>query len=314
MSAFQTLMTRLGYVKLGRFGLALTPEGRILSMRPAALDDGLGARIVGWEDGDLAAMELARWEPVRPSQDKVPAGHAWHAQPAPMPAMTPRVAVAMPPPVPMRAKSPTMNVPTVVPIAPVISSLPGVAPFTPAAAPVVVAQPPEPEEDWEWTIAIARARAAAEEAEQAAEALRDARPAPIIQLVPDTSKTAPMAAVAAPKTTPMAAVAAPKVSSFRQPMPLPAPPALRVVPAGPSRTVIPVPSLPTLGDRRLEPVVRTSTSAMAAPVRRFPKGTLDHDTVTKLEAVAESEDDTQTGISLPPVALPSIRRRMSSNC
>jgi len=299
MSAFQKLMTRLGYVKLGRFGLALTPEGRILSMRPAALDDGLGARIVGWEDGDLAAMELARWEP----------------KPAPMAAMTPRVAVqmpamrasiTMPPPVPMRAKSPTTNVPTVAPIAPVISSLPGVAPFTPAAPPVVVAQPPEPEEDWEWTIAIARARAAAEEAEQAAEAMRR----PLIQLVPDTSRTAPMAAVAAPKTTPMAAVAAPK--GFKQPMPLPAPPALRVV--GPSRTVIPVPSLPTLGDRRLEPVVRTSTSAMAAPLRRFPKGTLDHDTVTKLEAVAESEDDTQTGISLPPVALPSIRRRMSSNC
>ena len=67
MPAIDSLMKRLGYVKLSSYGLVLTPEGRVLSMRPAALDDGLGGRIVGWEEGDLAAMELDKWEPARPA-------------------------------------------------------------------------------------------------------------------------------------------------------------------------------------------------------------------------------------------------------
>ncbi|MBC7973836.1 MAG: hypothetical protein H7138_02540, partial [Myxococcales bacterium] len=62
MGAIQHLLQRLGFVKLGRFGLELTPDGRILSTRPAVLTDGAGGRIVGWEDQDLAAAELPRWE------------------------------------------------------------------------------------------------------------------------------------------------------------------------------------------------------------------------------------------------------------
>ena len=49
-----------------RYGLVLTPDGRILSMRPAVLDDGLGGKIVGWHDGDLAAMELEHWGTLEP--------------------------------------------------------------------------------------------------------------------------------------------------------------------------------------------------------------------------------------------------------
>src|SRR5687768_3195264 len=84
MPAIDTLLKRLGFVRLDRYGLVLTPEGRIMSLRPAVLDDGLGGRIVGWTDGDLAAMELQKWEPARP---------------APKTAVATRVAVA-PPPIP----------------------------------------------------------------------------------------------------------------------------------------------------------------------------------------------------------------------
>src|SRR4051794_10788904 len=96
MPAISNLMKRLGYAKLSRYGLVLTPEDRVLSMRPAVLDDGLGGRIVGWEDGDLAAMELTKWEPARP---------------AAKPAVATRVAGTRPP-VPTR---PVPVVPAIVP-------------------------------------------------------------------------------------------------------------------------------------------------------------------------------------------------------
>src|ERR1044071_724111 len=70
MPVIQHLLTRLGYVKLDRFGLVLTPERRILTLRPVVLDDGLGNKIVGWEDHDLPAMELQHWEPLRPASQR----------------------------------------------------------------------------------------------------------------------------------------------------------------------------------------------------------------------------------------------------
>ena len=70
MPVIQRFLTRLGYVKLDRFGLVLTPERRILTLRPVVLDDGLGNKIVGWEDHDLPAMELQNWEPLRPASQR----------------------------------------------------------------------------------------------------------------------------------------------------------------------------------------------------------------------------------------------------
>ena len=70
MPVIQRFLTRLGYVKLDRFGLVLTPERRILTLRPVVLDDGLGNKIVGWEDHDLPAMELQNWEPLRPASPR----------------------------------------------------------------------------------------------------------------------------------------------------------------------------------------------------------------------------------------------------
>lgn len=62
MPGMERLLARFGYVKLNRYGLVLTPEGRILSMRHAVLDDGFGGRIVGWMDTDLVAAQLNQWE------------------------------------------------------------------------------------------------------------------------------------------------------------------------------------------------------------------------------------------------------------
>ena len=58
MAAIRHLLERWGFVKLSRYGLELTPDGRVVSRRPV-LDDGTGARIVGWQDGDVAIWKLS---------------------------------------------------------------------------------------------------------------------------------------------------------------------------------------------------------------------------------------------------------------
>ena len=194
MPAIARLMKRLGYVKLSGYGLVLTPEGRVLSMRPAVLDDGLGGRIVGWQDGDLAAMELEKWEPARPA---------------------PKAAVATAVAAPVRAARPpvpTRPVPVAAPATPVPSmiiretSLPisvaQVPPIAPAAGRVLAPEPVVEEDDWEWTIAIARARAAAEEVELAA-----AQPIPAPVAAPKVvAARDPIAADEWPKTEPLNAL------------------------------------------------------------------------------------------------------------
>jgi len=94
MPVIQRFLTRLGYVKLDRFGLVLTPERRILTLRPVVLDDGLGNKIVGWEDHDLPAMELQSWEPFRP---------------APQRAVATRVTIPSAPVPPTRVVAPTQQ-------------------------------------------------------------------------------------------------------------------------------------------------------------------------------------------------------------
>jgi hypothetical protein len=99
--AISSLMRRLGFVKLDSYGLVLTPEDRILSVRSTILDDGLGQKIVGWQETDLAAMELERWAPPQSAPRNVPKPVMNQVALAPtMPQ------AAMPPPIP-RAKPPT---------------------------------------------------------------------------------------------------------------------------------------------------------------------------------------------------------------
>jgi hypothetical protein len=130
MRAIHDLLARLGFVRLRDFGLLLTTDRRIVSTRPAVLDDGFGARIVGWEDGDLAVLELAPWgEAKAPEPARVIAPLA---RPAPVPPPVVK------PPVPARVKARE-------PTPPIIDEA----------------------DDWEWEIAMARARAAAEEVDKA---------------------------------------------------------------------------------------------------------------------------------------------------
>ena len=148
MGAIQNWLQRRGLVKLGQYGLILTPDGRILSTRPAVLDDGLGGRIVGWLEGDLAAMELERW----PAKEVAPIASIAsfkRSLPGVAPITEPVVAA------PVRVE--------VAVAVPVVTSKPTIV-----AAPEVAVSPPVEEDEWEWEIAVARARAAAEWSEEEA--------------------------------------------------------------------------------------------------------------------------------------------------
>ena len=159
MGAIDNFLRRFGYAKLDRYGLILTPDDRVISMRPAVLDDGLGAKIVGWSEGDLAAMELEHWgAPKRATAKPIAAPASLHKLPP------------APPPLAARVVAPATPIAPVA--APVSRPLPGVAPApvaviaptpipapAPAPAPVVAAAEEPGEDEWEWEIAMARARA-----------------------------------------------------------------------------------------------------------------------------------------------------------
>jgi hypothetical protein len=337
MPAIESVLQRLGYVKLDRFGLVLTPEGRIMSLRPAVLDDGLGGKIVGWQEGDLAAMELEKWEPAVPASQR---------------AVAARVATTLLPKIPPIPSIPGTAVPSgparpsvPAPVAQVAvpAAIPAPRPAAVIAPAAVVAAPAPPEDDdWEWTIALARARVAAEEAEAAAQVatqpapVRTPTPAPLTRRTrantvpppPSTApaepaplppapkprfvaaKTAPMPTIAAEsKTKEMPAVAIDYQSETTKVQP---PPAAAQRPGTSPTTVIPVPKLPsvrTTQASRIEPVVRT-TNTNVMP-RRLAKGTpapLSQD-VTRPVAQIADEDPTVPGITLPAAKpLPRIVR------
>ena len=75
MGAIDNFLKRWGFAKLDRYGLVLTPDDRVISMRPAVLDDGLGGKIVGWLEGDLAAMELEHWGAKEGKPKKIEVDH-----------------------------------------------------------------------------------------------------------------------------------------------------------------------------------------------------------------------------------------------
>ncbi len=276
MGAFQHLLRRWGLVRLDRYGLALTPEGRILSTRPEVLDDGAGGRIVGWQDADLAVGELQPWE-RRPGSDS---------------ARPPAVAPVIPPSPGPGASAPGCVTPPATFASGVVMPL------------AVARDAAVDEDDWEWTIALARARAAAEEIEAS---VRPPDPGP------PRSVTRSMPTVAMkPPARPAESVSVDYEDDSR----ITTRPAIPVPPAAPPMpratapvTVIPVPPLPTIHGQaaRFEPVVRT-TASPAAP-SRFPKGTAPHDPESNLTV----GDQTTPGIAMPlparAVALPSTKGR-----
>jgi hypothetical protein len=300
MAAIDNLMKRMGFVRLSRYGLVLTPEGRIMTLRPEVLDDGMGGKIVGWRDRDLAAAELASWQ--SPASARAVAS----------PVAAPPTAVRVSPPVAARTISPL----TPPPFRPVAVAVPLPSPTAPVARPAPIVVKPaismapvaEPEEDeWEWEIALARARAVAEEVQAAAPPTRASRrsrqdtvppPAKFVQakttigVAPPklpSSQTLPMATVAPdpittgewPKTEPLgnidyedrtspinevarvirlAKVMTPPAVIPAKPTPAPE----RTFARAPSpATIIPVPRLPRAAGP-IEPVVART---------RFPKAT-----------------------------------------
>ncbi len=326
MSAIENVMKRWGFVRLSKYGLILTPEGRIMSLRPDVLDDGQGGKIVGWRDRDLAAAELARFE--------APAVTRAVAIPV---AITPSKAIRVSPPVAASSISPLIPAP----VRPVAPPIPVAAARVAAPVAMNVAPLAQPEEDeWEWEIALARARAAAEEVE--ASMMPPVRPSRRTRLdtVPPPpafipartelgvapankpkfveAKTQPMASVATPRdqvisagewpkteplgnidyddrTNPMSEVvrvvrlhqaATPVAKIPAKPTPHP-----RTFVRAPSPvTVIPIPRLPRVDGRSLEPVVRT----------RFPQAT-----------PAPTRSERTLGISPPPPIRPADDDRTS---
>jgi hypothetical protein len=279
--AISSLFRRLGFLKLDDYGLILTPEGRILSTRPAVLDDGLGGKIVGWREGDLAAMELERWHPA----------------PASARATANRTAIAAPVAAPAAARPVSGAVAVVA--SPGIAMAPLGAKRAPTPMPLetqpmirVDAGPDdsnEPlEDEWEWQIAVARARARAEWAEEAAQ---QARPVAAAS-PPDLSKATP---------------AAPRLPRITQATPVTPtrPVQLVAAPASTARTVIPVPTLARDTDpAQLQPPariltgavpVRPSAAVMSPAPRRLPRGTARSDQPSP----ASFSEDTQVTFTAP---------------
>ncbi|MEP6865525.1 MAG: hypothetical protein ABJE66_33200 [Deltaproteobacteria bacterium] len=295
-------LRRMGFVKLDDFGLILTPEGRILSARSFVLDDGLGGKIVGWREGDLAAMELERWEPALPATRK--AGKK--VIPA-MPQAARAIAPAGPPPLP-GVRPFTGNLP--INAAPIPTLAPAPIPVA-AAAPVAIPSKPiakrppsevdpapvEEDDEWEWEIAVARARANAEWAAEAAEAAAKAA-------APKAKPKDPMQTDNWPKTEPLLEALEPSGSLGairvlpRRPSPTPPKPVVIVAPpvrplpfrasvpatepnifvgeqtsptivtSAQRTTVIPVPTLHTAIDpKSVLPLPRSRTTTGALPVR-----------------------------------------------
>lgn len=342
--AIRRILQRWGFVDLSRYGLALTPEGRVRTLRSDVLDDGLGGRIVGWQDTDLAATELSPWVPNLPTRAPKPAQVA-----------SERLAAAAAP------KTPA---------APALPKPEAVIAMTSALR--VEDEAGVDEDDWEWTIALARARAAAEESEAPPpkSPILTTLPLPVIAGEPVTSPRPTLRAKTLPPPVPRRA---PAEAATRQTRPLPIvalpreldetgrgsvdtatewpaatnpaaplPSVLRSATQVARATVIPVPTLPSIESThttgtRLAPVVRPSASSVQpASLNRFPKGTApitpspqdarsdEADPMAAAQKAAERAahaideaihavgDRTRPGIALPvparTVALP-LRRR-----
>ncbi len=308
MGAFEDLLKRQGYVKLDQYGLVLTPDDRILSTRPAVLDDGLGGKIVGWSDGDLAAAELEHWgAAAKPAAAKRVAANPGLQSVPPAP---PRLARGTAPPIPTRVTGP----------APIVPAFIAPAPVTKPA--VVAAEPVVEEDEWEWEIAMARARAVAVDVQMAAASMV-------------TSFTAPSARKAPPKKTLMMPASDPMTSwgstetlhetwadATRESSEVMSPAAktLAVVktavrvntpPAGRS-TVIPIPTLPVAakgtdvrGFNPGAPPPRFASQQRRTQPKPIRMAARSEDTVVTGAVQAATEDHTSPYVTLPSEVKPT---------
>jgi hypothetical protein len=309
MTAIQHLLQRWGFVQLRRYGLELTSDGRILSARPAVLDDGTGGRIVGWQDGDVSIWKLSRWSEAPRVGSEVASGATGGVTRGVI-VMPPAPAPAVRPAIPASSEARATAVPP---------------PSRPSARVIpadVAGEPTVDEDDWEWTIALARARVAVEEAEVARPPAVAPRPGSPALRPPErptlrSSATADLAASGdwreadAADTVEASAYADYRVSTRPLPRIVPEPALARTLPgtASPS-TVIPVPALPTVDATRrsrLEPVVRTAPSSTL--VSRFAKGTgpVDPPTLSRTRPAAVTRTRPAAVLGTSPAAVPGTR-------
>lgn len=338
MGAIDRFLKRWGYAKLDRYGLVLTPDDRVLATRPAVLDDGLGGRIVGWVDGDLAAMELEKWGAApAPAVAKPPAAiNRLHSKPAPparpapapapVPAPAPAPAPALAPAPAPAPQAPAVEAAVAAPIpAPAPAPEPAPAPIAAAApapeptvAPAVAQEPVVDEDEWEWEIAMARARAAAaEEVPAAASAKPPAATIPAGPILPASpARTAPIAVVAAPRsasparTAPIAMVAAPRQAdtfgdTWGDTREAVVPEAIAAtVPRAKRSTVIPVPALPVAA-RPSDVRPPYVPPGRIPPRTRLARGTAQEDTVRTTAIKPANDDRTSPYITLPSEVKPT---------
>ncbi len=266
MALVEDLLAKAGYVKLSSYGLALTPQGRILTLQPCVSDEGSSARVVGWREGHDPTGVFTFATTFAP-----PA-------PAPAPVMAPAVATpgprtpasrrAGPPPLPgvravdadddalwsaalVRARQ-----------AADVASPPLAHPKPMIAAAItrpVVAMAPSArnddndsdadEDEWEWQLALARAKVAAEATEAQMQVQVKRSPVAVVQPAPVARavvQPAPVARAAAP-AAPVARAAARSTSNWKPPVP----PTRRADAEATERPSLPVTPLPLSPPRRV---------------------------------------------------------------
>jgi hypothetical protein len=300
MGAFDNFLRKRGYAKLDRYGLVLTEDDRVLSTRAAVLDDGLGGKVVGWVDGDLAAAELQPFgaPPVPRKQVQAPP----MPRPAPVAAREPEgedeweweIAMA-------RARAAAEEVQTAA--ASVATSFTAPAPRKAAAMTVptafakgsashpVPAPSTDPMASWPGT-------------EPLGSAFSDVtRESPTV--VSPAAKTLAVARTEARRTPAHGTARAPS-PSIQSPAKAPIP-SMKSMPSPSPRTVIPVPSLPVAArPSDVRPVM-----AQSAAARRFARGTVsqrepansDRDT-TVVSMPAFTDDHTSPYVTLPAEVKP----------
>lgn len=257
MGAMERLLRKLGYVKLDKYGLYLTPDGRVVSTdgKPVeATDPG------GYEVG--AAARVAK-----------PTG------PITFPG---RTAVAAP--------TESAPVPVSQPILQPVQSPPDFVPsLARVEAAAVVTQPPAPaepvtddEDEWEWQMAMARARAAADEVEAAA----TAAPAPVAarpRTPTPTPAPAPVRTLAPATPPPPREWVRPDATPIRAQAETPSAPIARPAAAAPSAPIARTPSAPIarpaaaapsapIARTPSAPIARPAPAAPSAPIARSPSG------------------------------------------
>ncbi len=337
MRITDALMARLGYVKLERYGLAMTPQGRIVTTQGSILDDGSGGRVVGWERGDLAALSLSEL-PIGKAKEApaaIPQPPMAFAPTMPMAPVTPVAKPVAPPPTPAPAPQPPVQVAKL--------ALEGITQFSTPAFPPKASDgdDEQDDEDWDWQMAVARARAVADEAEAAVKAKP---PAPIVPATKITAPPAPpVAALVAPtgvKVTPpptpsrSSKMAAPVIrdSSMVNPA-LKAPTKSNVVALPPRRAArgtgpqapeeaqtnkvalvpAPPPAPPSVQVQRpmpLPPPTEDTTRAKAAPPRR--RGPAPAATFARIEPMPVEDTRPETRTEIKPAPLPRITSRFAA--